>query len=102
MHEPPLTKSCTNIKQFLKQPLQLSYPNHTQAVERGVKLTTKATSRIAGQKRQICEALCSLAARKKKSDGWENPGELQEDLLNNDSVPRFAHCVLCALHVHPS
>ena len=23
MHEPPLTKSCTNIKQFLKQPLQL-------------------------------------------------------------------------------
>ena len=24
LHEPPLTKSCTNIKQFLKQPLQLS------------------------------------------------------------------------------
>ena len=56
-HEPPLTKSCTNIKQFLKQPLQLSHPNHTEAVERGVKLTTKTTSRVAGQKRQICEAL---------------------------------------------
>ena len=44
LHEPPLTKSYTNIKQFLKQPLQLSHPNHTQAVECGVKLTTKATS----------------------------------------------------------
>ena len=55
-----MTKSCTNIKQFLKQPLQFSLPNHTEAVERGVKLTTKATSRIAGWKRQTCEALCEL------------------------------------------
>ena len=66
MHEPPLTKSCTNIKQFLKQPLQLSHPNHTHAVERGVKLTTKATSRIAEQKRQMGKALCASAARKKR------------------------------------
>ena len=59
LHEPSLTKSCTYIKQFLKQPQQLSYPNHTQAVERGAKLTTKATSQIAGQKRQMSKALCT-------------------------------------------
>ena len=41
LHEPPLAKTCTNIMQFLKQQLELSYPNHTQAVVRGVKLTTK-------------------------------------------------------------
>ena len=67
MHEPPLTKTCTDIKQFLKQPLQLSFPKHTQAVEPGVKLTTKATSQIAGQKCQMGKASCTLAGR--KSDG---------------------------------
>ena len=66
LHEPLLTKTCTNIMQFLKQPLELSYPNHTEAVECGVKLTTKANSRKAGQKRQIGEALYNLAARKKR------------------------------------
>ena len=66
LHEPPLTKARTNIKQFSKPPLQLSYSNHIQAVEHGIKLTTKATSRIAAQKRQICETLCSLAARKRQ------------------------------------
>ena len=51
LHEPPLTKTCIINKEFRKQPLQLSYPNHTQAVGRGVKLTTKAISRKAGQTR---------------------------------------------------
>ena len=65
LHEPPLTKTCTNDKQFLKQPLEFSYPNHTQAMVSRVKLTTKATSRKAGQKRQMGEDLCTLTARKK-------------------------------------
>lgn len=66
MNEPPLIKACTDVKQFIEQPLQLNYPNHTQSVERGVKLTTEATGRIAGQKRQIGEALCTVAGRKKR------------------------------------
>ena len=67
MHEPPLAKSCTNIKRFLKQPQQLSYSNHTQAVEREVKLTTKATSRIAGKKRQAVKPC--VVWQQEKCDG---------------------------------
>ena len=55
------TKSCTNIEQFVTQPLHLNYPNHTQSVERAVKMTTTASGRIAGSKRQIGEALCTTA-----------------------------------------
>ena len=69
--EPPLTKEYANIKQFLNDPLHLNYPSHTQSVERGVKLTTSATGRIAGQKRQIGEALCTIEERKKPWIGKE-------------------------------
>ena len=66
LHEPPLVKDYANIKQFIEHPLRLNYPNHTQAVERAVKLTTAASGRIAGQKRQMGEALCTIAGRKKQ------------------------------------
>ena len=61
------TKSCTNIEQFVTQPLHLNYPNHTQSVERAVKMTTTARGRIAGSKRQIGEALCIYYCRKKNA-----------------------------------
>ena len=66
VNEPPLIQSCTNIQQFVKQPFQINYPNHMQSVERAVKMTTTASGRIAGSERQIGEALCSIAGRKKQ------------------------------------
>ena len=66
LHEPPLIKSYTDIKQFVKEPLHLNYPNHTQSVERAMKLTTTASEQIAGAKRQIGEAQYTTAGRKKQ------------------------------------
>ena len=66
LHEPPTFKSCTDIEQLVKQLLHRNYPNHTQSVERAVKMTTTASGRIAGSKRQIGEALCAIVARKKQ------------------------------------
>ena len=66
LHEPPSVKSCTDIEQFIKQLLHLNYPNNTQSVERAVKMTTTARGRIAGSKRQIGKALCTIAGRKKQ------------------------------------
>ena len=66
LHEPPLIKSYTDIKQFVKQPLHRNYPNYTQSVECAVKLTTSARGPIAGAKRQMDEALCTIAGRKKQ------------------------------------
>ena len=66
LHEPPTIKSCTDIEQFVKQLLHLNYPNLTQSVERAVKMTTTASGRIAGSKRQIGEALSTTAGRKKQ------------------------------------
>ena len=48
---PPLIKSCTDIIQFVEQLLHLNYPNHTQSVERAVKLATTASARIDGAKK---------------------------------------------------
>ena len=75
LHEPPTIKSCTDIKQFVKQLLHVNYPNHTQFVERAVKMTTTASGRIAGSKRQIGEALCTMGSRqltvnKLTGDNW--------------------------------
>ena len=80
LHEPPTIKSCTDIKQFVKQLLHLNYPNHTQSVERAVKMTTTASGRIAGSKRQIGEALCTTAGRKKAVNRKKNTMS-QEKLL---------------------
>ena len=66
LHEPPTIKNCTDIEQFVKQLLHLNYPNHTQSVERAVKITTTARGRIASSKKQIGEALCTIAGRKKQ------------------------------------
>ena len=79
LHEPLLIKSCTDIKQFVKQPVHLNYPNHMQSVECAVKMTTTASGRIAGSKRQIGEALCTIAGR--KSNGLEKNTSSQEKLL---------------------
>ena len=80
LHDSPTIKSCTDIKQFVKQLLHLNYPNHTQSVERAVKMTTTASGRIAGAKRQISEALCTIAGRKKAMDQKKNTTS-QEKLL---------------------
>ena len=66
LHEPSLIKSCTYIEQVVMQPLHPNYSNHTQSEERAVKLTTTASGRIAGAKRQIGEVLCTIAGRKKQ------------------------------------
>ena len=66
LHEPPTIKSYTDIEQFVKQLLHLNYSNHMQSVERAVKMTTTARGRIAGSKRQIGEALSTIAGRKKQ------------------------------------
>ena len=58
LHEPPTIKNCTDIEQFVKQLLHLNYPNHTQSVERAVKMTT-TRARIASSKKKIGEALCT-------------------------------------------
>jgi len=42
--EPPLLKDCSDLNQFFQSPLQLTYPSHTQSVERAVKLTTESSS----------------------------------------------------------
>ena len=52
------------------QPPHLNYLNHTQSMELAVKLTTIASGRYAGAKRQIGEALCATAGRKKAMD-WK-------------------------------
>ena len=79
LHEPPSTKICTDIEQFVQQPLHLNYPNHTQSVERAVKMTTPASGRIADSKKQISEALCTIDGRKKQ---WvEKNTTSQEELL---------------------
>ena len=38
--EPPLLAECTDLNQFINMLLAMNYPNHTQGVERAVKLTT--------------------------------------------------------------
>ena len=67
--EPTLIKSCTDIEHFVKQPLYLNYPNYTRFVERAAKMTTTASGRIAGSKRQIGEALCTIAGKKSNGSG---------------------------------
>ena len=62
---PPLIKTYTDIKQFVKQLLHLNHPNHMQLVEQAVKLTTTASGQYADAKRQIGEALCVLLLEKK-------------------------------------
>ena len=67
LHKPHLIKSCTDIKQFVEQPLDLNYPNHVQSVERVVKLATTASGQIAGAKKvQIGEVLSTIAGKKKQ------------------------------------
>ena len=51
LYEPPLTMHLSDdqIKAFEKTLLSIpNYPNHTQAVERAVKLTTEAASKVVG------------------------------------------------------
>ena len=60
--EPPLTiqLSSEEIHAFKDTPLVCTYPCHTQATERGVKLTTESVSRITKKERQIGEGLSKL------------------------------------------
>ena len=51
LYKPPLTMRLSDdqIKAFEKTPLSIpDYPLHTQAVERAVKLTTEAASKVVG------------------------------------------------------
>ena len=53
VHEPPATKqfSYEEINEFQLQPLKLDHPCHNQAVERHVKLVTKASASTADHER---------------------------------------------------
>ena len=63
LYEPPLTMrfSDDEIKRCIDTPLIVpNYPNHTQAVERAVKLTTEAASRVTGFEQRhgmICQRI---------------------------------------------
>ena len=89
LHEPPLVKDYANIKRFIEHPLPLNYPNYTQAVERAVKVTTAASGQIAGQKRQMGEALCTYYQTKKMM-GWKKiimlPKRLRTDQCSNGNI----------------
>ena len=47
-HEPPATKmlSTQQISHFVDSPLILKYPNHTQPVERCIRLVSEASSTV--------------------------------------------------------
>ena len=63
LYEPPLTMHLSDeqIKAFEKTPLCIpDYPNHTQAVERAVKLTTEAAGKVVGFEQRhgmICQRI---------------------------------------------
>ena len=63
LYEPPLTMRLSDdqIKAFEKTPLIIpDYPNHTQALERAVKLTTEAASKVVGFEQRhgmICQRI---------------------------------------------
>ena len=48
IHEPPVTMKLTddNIAKFSNAPLTLNYKNHTQGVERCIKLVTDASKAV--------------------------------------------------------
>ena len=53
--EPPLTLHMTEdeLNSYIETPLEvLPYPGHTQAVERGVKLTTEASTSVIGEEKR--------------------------------------------------
>jgi hypothetical protein len=81
--EPPITMKFTDeeLGRFMEEPLRTGYCCHTQAVERMVAMTTRAASNIAGQIRQIGEAMAIIDAidyipgrvvRKTFEDSWED------------------------------
>ena len=67
--EPTLIKSCTDIEQFVKQPLYLNYPDNAQSVERAVKMTTTASGRIAGSKGRLVKHCVILLEEKSNGSG---------------------------------
>ena len=57
LQEPPLIKSYTDIKQYVKQPATSPKLSQSYAVYgRAMKLTTTSSGRITSAKRQIGEA----------------------------------------------
>ncbi len=58
--EPPITKKIPDINRFLTERLKTEYPNHTQNVERHVKITTEVTAAVSGHERQVGEGLAKL------------------------------------------
>ena len=61
--EPPYTRN-RDIEQYLAAPLRTDHHCHTQAVERGVSLTSDVTHEVSGHLDQVGEALVITAARK--------------------------------------
>lgn len=63
LFEPPLTMRLSNdqIQDFSLTPISIpDYPNHTQAVERAVKITTEAASKVVGFEQRhgmICQRI---------------------------------------------
>ena len=92
MFSVPLIKNCTDIKQFVKQPLRLNYPNHMQFVERAVKMTTAASGRTAGSNRQIGVALCTIAG-KKSNGSAKNTSQEKLLMLVNKIKAIIAVCI---------
>ena len=72
LHEPPLVKDNTNIKQIIEHPLGLNYPNHTQHT---------------GSEADNCSKWTSGRA---KSMGWEKiimlPERLQTNQCSNGNI----------------
>ena len=64
--EPPAIKSMNDaaIQRFKLDKLELDHPCHNQAVERHVKLVTKASIRVAGFQRRDGMIIQNIKSRK--------------------------------------
>ena len=67
LYKPPLTMRLSDdqIRAFEKTPLSIAdYPNHAQAVEQAVKLTTEAASKVVGFEQRHSMICPRIKARK--------------------------------------
>ena len=65
IHEPTLTVhlSAQQLRSFSDEKLRTGFPCHSQSVERFVKETTKASSKVIGEGRKIANVLLAIKGR---------------------------------------
>ena len=65
MTEPSITADITDdeLRRYVEVPLRTPFPCHSQSVERGVKLTSRSSKRVTGEKRQAATSIAVDVAR---------------------------------------